>query len=173
MSKEVPFYHYIRLWSEIRRRTRQPFRRPSFLFFVILAIIAGGGFGVWWEVGRFIYAAKSPGTEAIRTALLTVFPATAGPAVLQLIYVRAEKEFLSATIFVLSFILVVSYAICLAPTILPGVAILVGLIAWAVSIWLWIIANADEAAFNAPDDTAPLGGDPTATPAGNLNQYKH
>ena len=172
MSKEVPFRRYALLWSEICRRTCQPFKRPSFPIFVILAIIAAGGIGVWWEVIRFFYNSERPDTAAIRTAIITVSPAIAGPAVLQLIYARAEKEFLSAAIFV-CLVIAVLLIICLAPATSPAMSIILGSISWIVSIWLWIVANADEPVFNTPDDAASLGGDPTAPLAGSLNQYKH
>lgn len=140
------------LYRELRdafvERTVKPFKHPSFVFFFIFAVLGFGALGIWLELYAYVYPETgefaSVKTDALRTAILTFFPAVAGTAAMQLIWAESSKHFRSAAFSILGAFLVV--ALLISPARISNCsAIVYGVLASILSLWVWWIANAKQA----------------------------
>lgn len=167
------------LGRELKKRTEEPIGHVSFTLFFLVAIILLGGAGVWLELySYFSYAptAEEPtaSAAAIRTAVITFFPALAGSACMQLIWVTGELKSLRAFATSVLVILFIA-AVAIAPDkISTTPALLVGGLSSCIAFWMWWIANADHPDLkDIVDPYASLGKqDPSGELAGNLDGFK-
>lgn len=169
---------YREIADEFKERTVKPFKHPSFVLFFIFAVLGLGALGIWLELYAFIYPEKGAystgGTDALRTAVLTFFPAVAGTAAMQLMWAEATKHFRSVAFAILGAFLVVALIISPARISNPS-ALVVGVLASFFSLWVWWIANAKQAdLLDKINTSAPVGGDDVEVPLpGSLDDYQH
>lgn len=169
---------YKKLWNEVLVRTKKPFHHPSFIVFFLLAIVGFSALGVWLELYVYIYpdpaATTQHSADALRTSILTFFPAAAGTAAMQLIWAEQPKHFRSAAFLILAIFLVV--ALWLFPSRISNASALsCGTLASIVALWIWWIANAKQTdLLDVLDASAPIGGPRTDVPLrGDLNDFIH
>lgn len=166
------------LASEIRDRTKKPAKHPSFIVFFLIAVLGFGALGIWLELYVYVYpdpAATVPlSSDALRTAILTFFPAVAGTAAMQLIWAESTKHFRSAAFLVLALFLVMTLVLFPA-RISNGSALFFGVAASILSLWVWWIANAKQVdLLDALNPTAAVGGEDAGAPLpGSLSDYEH
>ena len=177
-SSVVPKGLYQEIAEELRERTARPFRHPSFVVFFVCAVLGLGALGIWLELFSYIYPDRTvypnSETDALRTALLTFFPAVAGTAAMQLMWAESSKHFRSVAFAILGVFLVVALVISPA-RISNGSALLFGALASALSLWVWWIANAKQAdLLDELNPSAPVGGDNVQIKlAGSLDDFQH
>lgn len=167
-------YSWGDLWRELKKRTLQPLRHPSFVIYFVVAVIVVGGAGVWLELITYLQAVaakRCPSLDALRTALVTFFPALAGCACLQLIWAEDHQRALRAfAILVLFAVSILALVLGLIPAIEHRTALFIGLFPSAIALWIWWVANAKQPDLLDPD--APTGGDPNGPLAGDLRGFK-
>lgn len=174
----VPKGLYREIADELGERTAKPIRHPSFVVFFACAVLGLGALGVWLELYSYIYPDRggyaNRETDALRTALLTFFPAVAGTAAMQLMWAESTKHFRSVAFAILGVFLVVALVISPA-RISNGSALFFGVVASVMSLWVWWIANAKQA--DLLDEINPsdsVGGDNVQVKlAGSLDDFQH
>ena len=166
------------LYKELKERTLIPFGHFSFVAYFFIAVFAVSGAGVWLEIYNFFLIGPDPASEPtapLRTAIVTLIPALAGSATLQVIWAENNKKSLRAfaalILFVLTFI-----ALAISPTkaVSKEVALTIGGIAAVAAMWMWWIANAKQEDFLDPiDPDAAVGKkDMDEKLAGSLDEFK-
>ncbi|WP_394538806.1 hypothetical protein PRJ39_25150 [Lysobacter enzymogenes] len=169
---------YRQIADELGERTARPIKHPSFVVFFVCAVLGLGALGIWLELYSYIYSVpeKYPHreTDALRTALLTFFPAVAGTAAMQLMWAESTKHFRSVAFAILGVFLVVALVIFPA-RISNGSALFFGTAASVMSLWVWWIANAkQDDLLDEVDPSAPVGGDNVQVKlAGSLDDFQH
>lgn len=175
---QVPKGLYHEIADELKERTSKPAKHPSFVLFFIFAVLGLGALGIWLELYSYLY--PEPGayprqeTDALRTALLTFFPAVAGTAAMQLMWAASTKHFRSVAFAILGSFLVA--ALIISPArITNASALFVGVMASVASLWVWWIANAKQAELlDKINTSAPTGGDDVNRELpGSLEGYQH
>jgi hypothetical protein len=169
------------LRKEIFNRTKKPLKHPSFIIFFILAVLGFSATGIWLELYEYVYiSSKEPADSinrlgSLRTAVITFFPAVAGTAAMQLIWSEQAKHFRSVAFLTLVIFFVVAIWIFPDSRITIGSALIVGSIASLFSVYVWWIANANQAdLLDAITPSAPVGGDNLKGPlSGSLNDFQH
>lgn len=165
------------LFKELLKRSYEPLNHPSFVIYFIVSVVIAGGAGVWLELCSYIIAdmeLKSPSLSALKTALITFFPAVAGSACLQIIWAeddhRALRAFATLVLFVLAILALLTGLISVIPI---KCALFVGGGASLLSLWIWWIANANQEGLRdkVPTD-APTGGSVGVPLAGDLTGFK-
>lgn len=169
---------FLDLWKEVVERTKKPKGHPSFVIFFVIAVLGFGALGIWIELYGYIYPDLMPWppqpTDALRTAVLTFFPAVAGTAAMQLVWAESSKHFRSAAFLVLVVFLVA--ALLVSPSrITNESALIVGVIASLLSLWVWWIANSTQAdLLDVVDPEDAVGGQNPEVPLpGSLNEFQH
>lgn len=175
---QAPKGLYREIADEFKDRTTKPAKHPSFVLFFIFAVLGLGALGIWLELYSYIYpepgAYPSQETDALRTALLTFFPAVAGTAAMQLMWAETTKHFRSFAFAIMGAFLVVALAISPA-RITNASALVVSVVASVASLWVWWIANAKQAdLLDKINTAAPTGGDDVNRDLpGSLEGYQH
>ena len=172
---------WLHLLSDLKRRTCQPFRSVTFVFYALLTILVFGGAGVWIETfklwidaGAVFLSISLLQNEGIVAAASTFSLALLGSASNQLILSstgKADKVIASfafstcATVFVIVVAVrglyefrVISYIFPIFFTIVP--------------MWLWWIANSDDPLFAPITPDAATGGNPDRALKGNLKGFE-
>lgn len=169
---------YREIADEFKERTTRPAKHPSFVLFFMCAVLGLGALGIWLELFSYIYPESgeypSRETDALRTAILTFFPAVAGTAAMQLMWAESTKHFRSVAFAILAAFLVV--ALLISPARITNASALVaGVTASVVSLWVWWIANAKQAdLLDSINTSAPIGGDNVEVKlAGSLDEFQH
>lgn len=175
---QMPKGLYREIADELRERTTKPAKHPSFVLFFIFAVLGLGALGIWLELYSYIYPESgrhpSQETDALRTAMLTFFPAVAGTAAMQLMWAESTKHFRSVAFAILGAFLVV--ALIISPArITNASALVVGVMASVASLWIWWIANAKQAdLLDKINTSAPVGGDDVEVKlSGSLDDFQH
>lgn len=169
---------WVRLGRELKKRTVDPIGHVSFTLFFLVAVILLGGAGVWLELHSYfsyVPTAEKPTASlaALRTAVITFFPALAGSSCMQLIWVNDELKSLRAFATSILVILFIA-AVAIAPDkISTNLALVIGGISSCIAFWMWWIANADHPGLKDIDDPdASLGNrDPSGELSGDLDGF--
>lgn len=168
---------WVLLGREIKRRTIEPAAHVSFALYFFVAVILLGGAGVWLELHSYLSYAPTPdkptaSAAALRTAVITFFPALAGTSCMQLIWVNSDFRSLRA--FATSVLVVLFIAaVAIAPdNISTSLALWVGCLASCIAFWMWWIANAEQTGLMDVDAYATVGKkDPTGKLPGDLDGF--
>lgn len=167
---------WIELGRELKKRTLEPFSHASFVIYFIVAVVAIGGVGFWLELYAYLLHDTPPPEQtdslaALRTAVITFFPALAGSACLQLVWAESHQKSLRA-FGILFLCLMTVVALAISPSVVGNRwALILGSISSIASLWTWWIANAKQQDLLDIDPEAPLGGDKDATPVGDLSGF--
>lgn len=150
------------LCKELKERTLDPFGHFSFVAYFFIAVFAVSGAGVWLEIYNFFLVQPdltSEPTAPLRTAIVTLIPALAGSATLQVIWAESSKKSLRAFAALILFVLTfVSLAIAPTKAVPKEIALAIGGVAAFIAMWMWWIANAKQQDFLDPlDPDAPVG----------------
>lgn len=137
------------LWGDTRRRFRAPMRSVTFYAHLFLAVLIGGGLGIW----NTLYQCKlTANWEAatIASALYTYFPAIVAAALIDLTHEKQPylRSFglLSATFFAVLFFF--------ATTTSPEIRLRFALGGAILSVLFWWIANGEKDCFKDIDPNA-------------------
>lgn len=163
------------LWSEIKRRTVQPFSSIPFLIYVLVAIIGLGCLGIWVELIKLALQTPGGSRGAVLTALCTFFPALIGSTAFQLILGatgKSDKIFVSIGYLVLILGLGAVILITLFNGLLPSKTFWAAVAFSAGAVWLWWITNGDDPTYKSTPVDAASGGDPNRKLKGNTQGYK-
>ena len=163
------------LWRELRRRTVEFPNRFSFIVYVLVAIVGLGGLGIWTElVNLALSDNRDDALDDLFIAATTYYPAVAGSATFQLIMIATGNTdrvmtsfgFLAMFLFTVAALLsTVLRALC------PFASLALAPILAAASIWVWIVANADNPIYKPVPVDAPSGGNPSRDPKGDLSDF--
>lgn len=141
--------------------------------FVLYAAI-----GVWFEGFKIVFEQKgdSASTDSLITAIATYSPAIMGSCLMQLSISEAPRSLKAMGFIVAPAIFLLSTLLIFNTKISDWFAILIGLLASAITLAWWWIVNADELAFrDDPSPDAATGGiDPAAPLLGSdvLGDYQ-
>ena len=165
---------FAHLRRELVRRTKTPLGHVTFCVYAFLAICVFGLLSVWLEVYQFVVQGDWTRDEALRTSIVTFFPALAGPAALQLVFTDGVSKPLRAFAVLTGVVLaIVATVLQLHKGMLVRIVYPLAILACITSIWFWLVAIGQDPAFNDNIDIdAPVGGSPDATPAGDLTGFK-
>lgn len=159
------------LGKELKKRTVEPLGHPSFVIYFVVAQIIAGGAGIWLELCTYLLSSSPTSLAALRTALITFFPAVVGSACLQIIWAEDDNRTLRAFATFMLIVMSIFALLIGLLTVIPNCrAILLGACASAVSLWVWWIANAKQKDLLDPD--AALGGDTDSGLPGDLSKFK-
>lgn len=169
---------WIALRKELRKRTFEPASHASFVMYFLFAVVVFGGAGIWVEGHSYIWyveTVENPhhSASALRTAVLTFFPALAGSACMQLIW--ADDIFKPLRSFAMCVLVaLVALIFVVAPSVVSNtVALLAGVFASMIALWTWWIANARQRDLLDIDIDAPTGKkDTSGELAGDLGGFK-
>lgn len=191
---------YAVIGRELWDRTKKPWKFASFLIYFLVSVVGFGGLGIWLElyehvipappdflvsasaavaVGLEVFVGGFSGPEtdytALRAAVLTFFPVIAGTAATQLLWTEdatALAKPLRSTAFALLSMFLVA-ALCVYPQRVPDlVAISIGVVASIGSLWMWVIANANQVALSdSAGADAASGGDPLRELPGSTTDF--
>ncbi len=167
---------WVELWRELKKRSVEPFSHASFVIYFVVAVIVIGGIGFWIELYSYlIFASPSTAQEgsvsALRTSVITFFPALAGSACLQLVWAESHQKSLRA-FGILFLCLTTVIALAISPAAVGNSsALLLGFLSSIVALWIWWIANAKQKDFLDIDPDAPLGGNKDADLSGDLDGF--
>ena len=162
------------LFKEVWRRTKEPFSHPSFVFYFVIAILVLGAFGIWNELINIWVGNDSSNSQTLRKTITSFFPILAASTCLQIIWEDRFKSIRSFIIFLFMLTLIGLY-IAANQSIMDCIAIKFGVLATAISIWMWWLANADQDFLKDPiDPTAATGNDDTSESLpGDLSGFTH
>lgn len=154
---EDKWSQYRWLWRELWKRTWGPWSRFTFVSYFFVAMVFVGPLSVWVEIYGLVFPPlPSPSTlalgppdvpaaslAALRTALLTYFPAVAATTAMQLVWAEG-KEMRSAAVLLLA--VIVATTACIYPERVRDTwAIGLSAFLTILALWLWWVANADNA----------------------------
>lgn len=167
---------WVELARELKKRTFEPVAHASFVIYFVVAVIVIGGVGFWIELYAYLLLA-TPSTgqadpvSALRTAVITFFPALAGSACLQLVWAENHQKALRA-FGILFLCLMTVIALAISPNAVGNRSALVfGFFSSIAALWTWWIANARQKDLLDIDPDAPLGGNRNADIPGNLDGF--
>lgn len=167
--------YWSRLWKTLVERTFLPWRHPSFVLYFVVAVVLVGGAGLWLELHKLIFpVADAPQPyDALRTAIVTFFPALAGSSCMQVILEENDDRALRA-MAVCVLILLSTLALAIAPAaVSSGLALALGGIGSWVALWTWWIANAKQPGLQDDRPDAAVGKrDPKSGLSGSLEGFK-
>lgn len=167
---------WIDLGRELKKRTFEPLSHASFVIYFVVAVIAIGGVGFWIELYAYFLhvtplSEQTDPLAALRTAVITFFPALAGSACLQLVWAESHQKSLRA-FGVLFLCLMTVIALAISPSVVGDRwALILGFISSIASLWTWWIANAKQQDLLDINPEAPLGGDKDAKLSGDLSGF--
>jgi peptidoglycan/LPS O-acetylase OafA/YrhL len=146
----------------------------TFCVYAFFAICVFRLLSVWLEVYQFVVQGNWTNDDALRTSIVTFFPALAGPAALQLVFTHEVSKPLRA------FAVLTGAGLAILATVLQlhkGMPVRyvypLAVSACAIAIWFWLVATGQDPAFNdGIDIDAPVGGSSDVTPPGDLTGFK-
>ena len=162
------------LFDELCRRTREPLRSPTFMFYSFLAIVVFAGAGIWIEVIKIISSEEMPKYNGIVTAVATFSFALNGAASHRLILsatgtsdkLMSSFSYTSSVIVLITvFIVQRLYELDIIPWYLPVIFAI-------IPIWIWWIANGDDPVFQTITADAASGGDTDRDLPGSLKGFE-
>ena len=155
-------------------RTKAPIGHFVFWVYLIIGVIFFGGLGIWLEFYLFLYNPTATST-ALRSALLTYFPALIGSISLQMIFEQPQNRRLMGFAVIYAFIFLgLAFFLILKPQLSEYVTFPVSIFCCLAAVWIWWIANALNPAFRDNINIeAPLGGPPSASTKGDLKDYQY
>jgi len=167
---------WVELARELKKRTIEPLAHVSFVIYFVVAVIVIGGIGFWIELYAYLLFATPPAGQAdpvsaLRTAIITFFPALTGSACLQLVWAESHQKSLRA--FGILFLCLMTVMALAISTNAVGnrSALVVGFVASIAALWTWWIANARQKDLLDIDPDAPLGGKQDASLSGDLDGF--
>jgi hypothetical protein len=161
------------LRGELTRRFRGPMGHFAFWVFLGLGALFFGGFGVWFEMGRWATSQPGASADGLHTAMFTYFTALAGASTLQLVFEDGQKPLrVFAILCAAIFVVLAVWQSWFKPSdpILAFAGVSVGSIL-ALGMW-WLTSGQDEALKDNIKPDSAVGGDPSKTPHGNLDGFK-
>ena len=170
------FASWKRLGNELKKRSVDPVGHFSFVSYFLVAVVIFGGAGVWAELRSYMYFVTTPeqpgpSLAALRTAVITFFPALAGSACMQLIWAADHERSLRAFAVVVLTALAAAIFFITPHGVSDRAALVGGTAASILALWSWWIANAKQEDLLDPD--APTGGKATdGELPGNLDDFK-
>lgn len=165
--------HWRHLKKSLLDRTLRPWQHPSFVLYFLVAVVLIGAAGIWLEVHKLLFGAVDCASgSALRTALITFFPALAGSACMQIVLAEDEQKSMRAVAICLLTVLT-AVALCISPaTVRETAAIWIAATCSLIALWTWWIANALQTDFQDGND-APVGkSDPKSDLQGSLVGFK-
>jgi hypothetical protein len=170
--KQVELSRWKNFSHELKKRTVQPLEQPTFVFYFVVVIVIVGGLGVLIKVPKAIGAgATSQDVLAVAKDLSTYLLAMIAAAFVDLNFSESAKQ-PSLRMFALS--LSIIGAICAVYsnfTSNSGRACYIALFGTVLALFLWWIANFDNAKLlePLPAPTAATGGDTDQIAGENKN----
>lgn len=148
----------------------------SFVSYFFVAVVIFGGAGIWTELRSYLNFIPSPdqpypSLAALRTAVITFFPALAGSSCMQLIWAEDHERSLRAFAAVVLAVLILAIFFITPDGMSDRAALMSGAAASFLALWSWWIANAKQKDLLDPD--AATGGKTTGGDLpGNLDEFK-
>lgn len=166
-------FAYLR--HELRRRTAGLAKRFSYIVYVLVAIVILGGLGIWTEVVKMALTGNSAGSDGLFTAATTFYPAVVASGTIQLLLIATGNHDRVMTAFGV-LVMVLSFATAVLSTVFraqyPVLCLTVAAILVVSSVWVWIVANADDPIYKPVPVDVASGGPTSREPDGDLSDFK-
>lgn len=156
------FNEYKHFWSELKRRTFQPFKNLTFVFYVFAAIIVLGCLGIWVALFKFAQVPDSGNRAQVLTAIATFFPALVGSSSLQLMLASAGNNDKLFVVFSYVVSLLAAFAVVLVSSLhaeYPYLSLWIAIAFSIIAVWLWCFTNGDDPTYKSAAVDAASGGD--------------
>lgn len=163
------------LWTEIKRRTTQPFSDVPFVIYVLVGIVGLGCLGIWVEVVKTFLSPSFVGGDGVLTALATFFPALICSSSLQLILAstgRGDKVLVSIGYFVSFVAVIAAVLISVLNSRMPHYTVWAAVAFSVLAIWLWWFTNGDDPTYKSAPVDAATGGNPTRALKGDTTGFQ-
>jgi len=163
----VPSTNYYSEFGEyLKKQFASPIRHPTFLLYLLIAVIGAGGLGIWvsmyrQDMGNFI------------VSLFTYFPAIAMASGFELILKEDQRKFVKSGAFAMASILIL-IAILVASLPVGIASLIIGVIGYVLSLAFWWVANAENTILHdtSPPAKVTIGGDVNQETNGDIGDLK-
>ena len=163
------------LGRELCRRTAGLRKRFSYIVYVLVAIVILGGLGIWTEGVKMVLNGNPAGSDGLFTAATTFYPAVVASATFQLILIATGSHDRVITAFGV-LVMVLSFAAAVLSTVFraqyPDLCLTAAGLLVVFSVWIWIIANADDPIYKPVPVDVASGGPTSREPGGDLSDFK-
>ena len=152
---------YVYLWDFLKKRSSQPWKNFPFTVYFLIAILLFGGLGIWLETFNYIVLDKKENLENLFTAMAAYYPAIVGASAFHLILwaTGTSNKVVSAfSFFMVVFFFFLGLLVRYFFNDQPIVCLISTIILVFLSLWFWIIANAEDGVFKKESIDAPAGG---------------
>lgn len=173
-TPDQPEGEFAYLCRELRRRTAEFPKRFSFIVYVLVAILGLGALGIWTELVKVALSGDPGALNGLFTATTTFYPAVVASATFQLLLIAAGKNDRVMTAFgVLTMVFFLAAALLLSifRATYPTLSLTAATILAVFSVWIWIVANADDPIYKPVSPDAASGGNPSRDPKGDLSEF--
>lgn len=158
---------------EVKRRLAKPAGHFTFWVYLLVGIGGASAFGVWYELLPLLLGRPGADQDSLFTALLTFFPALAGPSALQLLLEDNPKPMRTFAIFLVVVFFALVVWLGFAQPECAWIAYLSAGFSCLLAVLVWWITGGQDRAYNdGNEDRFPLGGRPEDQPTGSLEGYQ-
>jgi len=167
------FLHWRVLRTTLLARSVRPARHPSFVLYFVVAVLLVGAAGVWFELHKLIFdMSATRSLSAIRTSLVTFFPALAGSACMQIVLAEDEHKSMRAVAVCLLTGLSILALVISPATVGDVLALVLAAVGSVVALWTWWIANALQRDLQDGPDAAIGKADASSGLVGTLDGFR-
>ncbi len=163
------------LVRDLWERLCAPVGQFSYWTYVFLGIVVFGGLGIWWELGKFIFfdVDGNAGTDGVRLAIITYFPAVGCSAAYQLQLGEKHRSYLRSfgTLASVFFMLccVLAFLVGLKS---PSKSLTMAVVCSVLAVVMFWVANAHDKSLQDADPEAAVGGSTSTKLAGDTTGFR-
>lgn len=179
ISKDTDINSFALLYDFLKYRCKRPSKHFTFVAYFLVIIMLVGGSGVWAPYILSVSIDIPPSSEILKISvgeLYTLMVGLCATSTVDLLFSRDSERYVSM-FAIACLVIVVGLAffsfLVISHDNRNHLALLCSGLGYVLSLFLWWIANGDNANLldHSPPDAA-TGGDPMATPAGDLRGFK-
>ncbi len=174
------------LWTEVKRRCKDPAKKPTFVGYFIVIVVIVGGFGIWFpiilELVRWLgpnstTQSSGSGTSVARDVAVSLYTFYLGLIATSIVEAALPKEkrnpffMLIVVLGTTAGLFALVSALIVAQKSNITVAVVLASLGYLIALFLWWIGNADNPNLNDALPDATTGGDPSRQLDGNLGGF--
>ncbi|MDD9964036.1 MAG: hypothetical protein OXU70_18315 [Gammaproteobacteria bacterium] len=178
LDSTIPDYQegeFTHLRRELQRRMSEFPKRFSLIAYVLAAIVILGGLGIWTELVKIALTDKTYTVDGLFTAATTFYTAVGASATYQLHLIatgNSDRVLTAFSFLTMALLFAAAVLLTVFRTQYPIVSLIPTLLLPLVSIWVWVVANADDPIYKPVSVDAASGGSTSQEPKGDLSEFK-